>query len=65
MAAAGPVPVAMIRAAAKNHAFVNVVVDVQDYAPLLAELPVLRLEQEYRLEVDADALIQNLPVGLQ
>ena len=29
---------AMIRAAAKNHAFVNVVVDVQDYAPLLAEL---------------------------
>src|SRR6056297_1060345 len=29
---------AMIRAAAKNHAFVNVVVDVEDYAPLLAEL---------------------------
>lgn len=29
---------AMIRAAAKNHAFVNVVVDVADYAPLLAEL---------------------------
>ncbi len=29
---------AMIRAAAKNHAFVNVVVDVDDYAPLLAEL---------------------------
>ncbi len=29
---------AMIRAAAKNHAFVNVVVDVRDYAPLLAEL---------------------------
>ncbi|MGR3443067.1 MAG: bifunctional phosphoribosylaminoimidazolecarboxamide formyltransferase/IMP cyclohydrolase [Thalassococcus profundi] len=29
---------AMIRAAAKNHAFVNVVVYVQDYAPLLAEL---------------------------
>jgi len=29
---------AMIRAAAKNHAFVSVVVDVEDYAPLLAEL---------------------------
>jgi len=29
---------AMIRAAAKNHAFVNVVVDVEDYDPLLAEL---------------------------
>jgi len=29
---------AMIRAAAKNHAFVNVVVDVQDYAALLNEL---------------------------
>ena len=29
---------AMIRAAAKNHAFVTVVVDVQDYEPLLAEL---------------------------
>ncbi|MFT6451474.1 MAG: phosphoribosylaminoimidazolecarboxamide formyltransferase/IMP cyclohydrolase [Halocynthiibacter sp.] len=29
---------AMIRAAAKNHTFVNVVVDVEDYAPLLAEL---------------------------
>src|SRR6056297_2979897 len=29
---------AMIRAAAKNHAFVNVVVDVQDYGALLAEL---------------------------
>ena len=29
---------AMIRAAAKNHGFVNVVVDVEDYAPLLAEL---------------------------
>ncbi|TCM87628.1 bifunctional phosphoribosylaminoimidazolecarboxamide formyltransferase/IMP cyclohydrolase [Rhodovulum steppense] len=29
---------AMIRAAAKNHAFVNVVVDTEDYAPLLAEL---------------------------
>ncbi len=29
---------AMIRAAAKNHGFVNVVVDVQDYAPLLAQL---------------------------
>ncbi|MBC7131623.1 MAG: bifunctional phosphoribosylaminoimidazolecarboxamide formyltransferase/IMP cyclohydrolase [Roseovarius sp.] len=29
---------AMIRAAAKNHGFVNVVVDVADYAPLLAEL---------------------------
>ncbi len=29
---------AMIRAAAKNHAFVNVVVDVQDYEPVLAEL---------------------------
>jgi phosphoribosylaminoimidazolecarboxamide formyltransferase/IMP cyclohydrolase len=29
---------AMIRAAAKNHAFVNVVVDVADYAALLAEL---------------------------
>ena len=27
---------AMIRAAAKNHGFVNVVVDPQDYAPLLA-----------------------------
>ncbi len=29
---------AMIRAAAKNHAFVNVVVDTGDYADLLAEL---------------------------
>ncbi|MEI4233171.1 bifunctional phosphoribosylaminoimidazolecarboxamide formyltransferase/IMP cyclohydrolase [Roseovarius sp. D22-M7] len=29
---------AMIRAAAKNHAFVNVVVDVADYTALLAEL---------------------------
>ena len=29
---------AMIRAAAKNHAFVSVVVDVADYDPLLAEL---------------------------
>ena len=29
---------AMIRAAAKNHGFVNVVVDVEDYANLLAEL---------------------------
>ncbi|MEO0774231.1 MAG: bifunctional phosphoribosylaminoimidazolecarboxamide formyltransferase/IMP cyclohydrolase, partial [Pseudomonadota bacterium] len=29
---------AMIRAAAKNHAFVNVVVDVEDYDRLLAEL---------------------------
>ncbi|QHQ35954.1 bifunctional phosphoribosylaminoimidazolecarboxamide formyltransferase/IMP cyclohydrolase [Algicella marina] len=29
---------AMIRAAAKNHDFVNVVVDTADYAPLLAEL---------------------------
>ncbi len=29
---------AMIRAAAKNHAFVNVVVDVADYRPLLEEL---------------------------
>ncbi|MXU66483.1 bifunctional phosphoribosylaminoimidazolecarboxamide formyltransferase/IMP cyclohydrolase [Oceanomicrobium pacificus] len=31
---------AMIRAAAKNHGFVNVVVDVEDYAGLLAELEV-------------------------
>lgn len=29
---------AMIRAAAKNHAFVNVVVDVEDYQPLIDEL---------------------------
>ncbi|MFK7752164.1 MAG: bifunctional phosphoribosylaminoimidazolecarboxamide formyltransferase/IMP cyclohydrolase, partial [Sedimentitalea sp.] len=29
---------AMIRAAAKNHGFVSVVVDTEDYAPLLAEL---------------------------
>ena len=29
---------AMIRAAAKNHAFVGVVVDVQDYAEVLAQL---------------------------
>ncbi|MEM9972024.1 MAG: bifunctional phosphoribosylaminoimidazolecarboxamide formyltransferase/IMP cyclohydrolase, partial [Pseudomonadota bacterium] len=29
---------AMIRAAAKNHGFVSVVVDVEDYEPLLAEL---------------------------
>ena len=29
---------AMIRAAAKNYGFVNVVVDVEDYGPLLAEL---------------------------
>jgi len=31
---------AMIRAAAKNHAFVNVVVDVEDYPALLVELDV-------------------------
>ena len=29
---------AMIRAAAKNHAFVTVVTDVQDYTPLLAQI---------------------------
>ncbi len=29
---------AMIRAAAKNHGFVTTVVDIEDYAPLLAEL---------------------------
>lgn len=29
---------AMIRAGAKNHAFVNVVVDIEDYEPLIAEL---------------------------
>ena len=29
---------AMIRAAAKNHRFVNVVTDIADYAPLLAEM---------------------------
>jgi phosphoribosylaminoimidazolecarboxamide formyltransferase/IMP cyclohydrolase len=29
---------AMIRAAAKNHAYVSVIVDAEDYAPLLAEL---------------------------
>ncbi len=29
---------AMIRAGAKNHGFVNVVVDVEDYAPLLDEM---------------------------
>ena len=29
---------AMIRAAAKNHGFVNVVVDVEDYAPLLEQM---------------------------
>ena len=29
---------AMIRAAAKNHAYVTVVTDVQDYGPLLAEI---------------------------
>ena len=29
---------AMIRAASKNHGFVTVIVDAQDYAPLLAEL---------------------------
>jgi len=29
---------AMIRAAAKNHAYVVVIVDVEDYAPVLAEL---------------------------
>ncbi|MBE2277852.1 MAG: bifunctional phosphoribosylaminoimidazolecarboxamide formyltransferase/IMP cyclohydrolase [Rhodobacteraceae bacterium] len=29
---------AMIRAAAKNHAFVAVVTDIEDYAPLLAEI---------------------------
>jgi phosphoribosylaminoimidazolecarboxamide formyltransferase/IMP cyclohydrolase len=29
---------AMLRAAAKNHGFVTVVTDVEDYAPLLAEL---------------------------
>ncbi|MEL6646884.1 MAG: hypothetical protein AAFQ05_04120 [Pseudomonadota bacterium] len=31
---------AMIRAAAKNHAFVNVVVDVEDYDALLAVMRV-------------------------
>lgn len=30
-----------------------------------ARQELLRLEREYRLEVDADALIQDLPVGLQ
>ncbi len=29
---------AMIRSAAKNHRFVNIIVDVEDYAPFLAEL---------------------------
>jgi phosphoribosylaminoimidazolecarboxamide formyltransferase/IMP cyclohydrolase len=29
---------AMIRSAAKNHGFVNVIVDVEDYAPFIAEL---------------------------
>ena len=38
---------AMIRAAAKNHAFVNVVVDVEDYDALLTELDVNSGETTY------------------
>ena len=38
---------AMIRAAAKNHAFVNVVVDTEDYAALLAELDAMDGQTSY------------------
>ena len=38
---------AMIRAAAKNHAFVNVVVDVEDYAALLAEMDAMEGQTSY------------------
>ncbi|QEW22576.1 Bifunctional purine biosynthesis protein PurH [Marinibacterium anthonyi] len=38
---------AMIRAAAKNHAFVNVVVDTEDYAALLAEMDAMDGQTTY------------------
>ncbi|MBB93358.1 MAG: bifunctional phosphoribosylaminoimidazolecarboxamide formyltransferase/inosine monophosphate cyclohydrolase [Rhodobacteraceae bacterium] len=38
---------AMIRAAAKNHAFVNVVVDTEDYAALLAEMDAMEGQTSY------------------
>ncbi|MGR3802646.1 bifunctional phosphoribosylaminoimidazolecarboxamide formyltransferase/IMP cyclohydrolase [Marinibacterium profundimaris] len=38
---------AMIRAAAKNHAFVNVVVDPEDYAALLAEMDAMDGQTTY------------------
>ncbi|MFK7870055.1 MAG: bifunctional phosphoribosylaminoimidazolecarboxamide formyltransferase/IMP cyclohydrolase [Roseobacter sp.] len=40
---------AMIRSAAKNHGFVTVVVDVEDYAPLLAELEAHEGQTTYAL----------------
>ncbi len=47
----------------------NVVLGVETGVTLQASLDdaretLLRLEQEYRLEVDVDAMVQNLPVGL-
>ncbi|MFA3919543.1 bifunctional phosphoribosylaminoimidazolecarboxamide formyltransferase/IMP cyclohydrolase [Ruegeria hyattellae] len=47
---------AMIRAAAKNHAFVNVVVDVEDYDTLLAELAANDGQTSYAFR---QALAQN------
>ena len=40
---------AMIRSAAKNHGFVNVIVDVQDYAPFLEELAAHEGQTSYAL----------------
>lgn len=40
---------AMIRSAAKNHGFVNVIVDVQDYTPFLAELEANDGQTNYEL----------------
>ena len=48
----------MIRAASKNHAFVNVVVDVEDYDALLAELSANDWQTSYafRQKSGADGL---------
>ncbi|MDG1068056.1 MAG: bifunctional phosphoribosylaminoimidazolecarboxamide formyltransferase/IMP cyclohydrolase, partial [Sulfitobacter sp.] len=40
---------AMIRSAAKNHGFVSVIVDVEDYAPYIAELEVNNGQTTYAL----------------
>src|SRR5262249_35570449 len=61
---------AMVRAAAKNHAFVAVVTDPADYAPLIAKLKAgkgkLDLDDRYRLAAKAfshtaeyDGMISN------
>jgi phosphoribosylaminoimidazolecarboxamide formyltransferase/IMP cyclohydrolase len=48
---------AMVRAAAKNHAFVAVVTDPADYAPILAKLKAgkgrLDFDERYRLAAKA------------